>query len=98
MVCACDLPFTPLVLCNEAFINKIGLSPFIFVPSPEEVSCVVHSCDSICGLWFTNLVLPSDLCARMLGRLETKVRETLRIGSTSLGWLGAKILKTPYFR
>ena len=97
MYVACDLPFTPPVLCNEAFINKMGLFPSIFVPGPLEVSCMVCSWCSVCGLRFANLVLPSDLCAWMLGRLGAKVYKASRIGSRSLGWLGAKILKALLF-
>ena len=75
----------------------MGLSPTIFVPSLEEVICGVRSYGLVCGLQFANLVLPLDLCARMLNRLGTKVHEASRDGSRSLGWLGAKIFKAFYF-
>ena len=64
---ACDLLFTLSFLCNEAYINKIGLSLSIFVPGPLNVYCRIHSWDFVCGLQFTNLMLPLDLCARILG-------------------------------
>ena len=47
---ACDLPFTLSFLCNEVYINKIGLFPSIFVPNPLVVSCMVHSQYSVCDL------------------------------------------------
>ena len=97
MMCTCELPFTPPALCNEAYINKMRLFPSIFVLGPEEVSYVVCSYDSVYGLQFVNLVLPLNLCARMLSRLGTKACEASRIRSRSLSWLGAMILMTPYF-
>ena len=84
-------------LCNETIINKMGLSSTIFVLGLEEVICVVRFCSLVRGFQFINLVLPLDLCAWMLGRLGTKVREASRNESRSLGWLGAKILRVPYF-
>ena len=75
-------------LCNEAFINKIGLSPTIFVPGPEEVICGVRSYSSVCGLRFANLVLLSDLCAWMLGQLGTKVHKALKMEvGVLVGWV-----------
>ena len=65
-------------LCNEAIINKMGLSSHHFYPWPWR-GCGVYSCDSVCGLWFANLVLPSDLCAWKLGQLVTKVREASKM-------------------
>ena len=94
---ACDLPFYTTNLCNEVFINKMWLSLTIFVLNPKKVICGVHSYGSVCGLRFANLVLPSDLCVRMLGQMRTKVGKASRDGSRSLGWLGAKIFRIPYF-
>ena len=59
----------------------MGLSPSIFVPSPLEVSCVVRSWDLVCGLQFAKLLLPLDLCSRMLGQLGAKIYKASRVGS-----------------
>ena len=83
---ACGLSFTPPFLCNKAYINKIGLSPSIFVPSPLEVSYMVRSQDIVRELWFVNLMLPSDLCARMLSLLGANIYKASRVRSKD-AWL-----------
>ena len=82
---ACGLLFTLSFLCNEAYINKIGLSPSIFVLGPLEVSCMVRSWDLVYGLQFANLILSSGLCARMLGQLGAKIREAMKLEVRMLG-------------
>ena len=40
--------FTSSFLCNETYINKMELSPSIFVPELSKASCRVRFWDSIC--------------------------------------------------
>ena len=76
---------------------KWGLFPSIFVLGPLEISCMVRSWDLVCELWFTNLVLPSDLCARMLGRLEVKILKASRVGSIDAWSIGIQDPQCPIF-
>ena len=96
-MCAYGLPFTLSYLCNEIFINKMGLSPSIFIPGPLEVSYIVCSWDLVCGLQFANLVLHSDLCAWMLGRLGAKVCEASSVGSNDAWLVGSQDPQCPIF-
>ena len=88
---ACGLPFTSPFLYNETYINKVELFSSIFVPNLSEVSYMVCSRDSVCELWFTNLMLPLNLCLRMLGQLRVKICKALELAVRMLNWLGAKI-------
>ena len=72
-------PSDTVDLCNEVIINKMGLSPTIFAPGLEKVICGIRSYSSVCGLQFVNFVLPLELCAWMLGRLGTNVREASKM-------------------
>ena len=92
-----DLPFTPLYLFNEVYINKIELFPSIFVLGSLEVSCEIILETRLCELWFTNLILHSDLYAIMLGQLEVKIRNVLELDTMTLGRLRGKILNVSYF-
>ena len=83
---AFDFPVTSPFLCNNAYINKMGLSPSIFIPGPSEVSCVVHSWDLVCKLLFTNLLLPLNLCVRMFDQLRANICEASRVRSKD-AWL-----------
>ena len=64
---------------------KWELSLSIFVPGPMEVSYMVCYWDSVYRLQFTNLLLPSKLCARMLGWLGAKICEASKLEVRMLG-------------
>ena len=81
---ACGLHFTPLYLCNEAYINKMRLSPSIFVLSSLEVSCGIVLETQLCEFWFIHLMLHLDLCARMFDWLGVKIHKALELDARML--------------
>ena len=54
---ACGLSFTSPCLCNETYIDKMGLFLFIFVPNPSEVSYMMRFWGLVYGLQFVRTLI-----------------------------------------